>query len=137
MLISRLENASNHPTNANIAVGLGNQLHIVVSHFIESPAGTGNWVYDIFYFQGQADAPRLEPQVLTLPTTVPLPIASERPKATAEPVSSQPTASVIVNPANAIVPSGGGTTLGALAGVIPALLFVGGVVAARLLRRRI
>lgn len=71
-LLTRLPEAPNHPYNADLAVGLGNQLHGLTTQFLETPAGSGYWQYDVFYLHAvMSDVPAVEPQVLSTPARAP------------------------------------------------------------------
>jgi hypothetical protein len=135
MLLYRLEGAPNHPVDPDVAVGLGNQLHVVVSHQIQSPAGTDNWRRDIYYLHGLADSRGVEPRVLPIGGIATSPVPTMQLENTTMPIATPlvgvDKGAIVAEP----LPEEGDLPMGILVGVVPALVLLGVVLAIHLLRR--
>ncbi len=92
-LLGQLPGAPYHPWNADVTIGLGNQIHGVVSHAVEMPTGSDNWQYDIYYLRGTAsNAPAVEPRPLPAPTSAP---KTATPAAVASKVTPTPATTLV------------------------------------------
>lgn len=135
-LLSRVEGSPNHPTNPQLAIGLGNQLHLVVAHYVQQPAASQGWAFEIFYLRGLADAPQLEPvpvaaQVRASPSVAVLPST-----ATPHPATTRSTATSVEVAAPGQPPAEREPAVVVVVSIIPVLLLLGGVFVARLTRKR-
>jgi hypothetical protein len=79
VLLSRPDGAPDHLRDPDAVVGLGDELHVVNSHVLDYPSGSGNWRRDIVYFRHRVGSPHIQAEPL------PSPIPAE-PSATAEPL---------------------------------------------------
>jgi hypothetical protein len=60
--------------NAQMAIGLGNEMHIVVNHAVEIKPG--QWVFNIFYVGGEIDSPAIPPKQISIPTSTNMSVVS-------------------------------------------------------------
>jgi hypothetical protein len=146
--------APSHASDSDVAVGLGNELHVVVEQMSkhdhgessqvreaepslegQSPAAYG-WVYDVFYLHSTADAPRVEPQSLDPSAVVPAPTLVPEVSITVQPTQVEPTKVVALEPVPDTAYRAGETTVTMLTSVLPPLVLVVGFVALRLLQKR-
>lgn len=69
-LVERVPNSPWHPLDPDIAVGLGNQLHVVVQASMQNRSG--DWAHEILYFNAVSNAPPVLPQapIQAAPTSV-------------------------------------------------------------------
>ncbi len=125
------------PEYPDVAVGLGNELHVVAMQWVEHTPD--QWTFDIFYIGGLADVPKLEPQALPLPTLIPSPTPPARPtkniKITSSPV--RPTASAVASFGEPTPETNSDPTITILLGALPAFISLVGVIVVRLLRRQL
>jgi hypothetical protein len=66
----------NTTDNPDLAIGLGNQIHIIAEHAVEY--APGRWTFNIFYVGGRVDTPSLSPQELPTSTPIPTPTAGNQ-----------------------------------------------------------
>jgi hypothetical protein len=154
VLVEWAEGASNHPSDSDTAVGLGNEIHVVVEQMRAIAAGsqangeqqnssaTGGeqpaaeeWVFDIFYTHSTADAPRLAPKQIATPTPIPLATPERDTQQPVQTVQAAPTASLPGAAANEAGRSGKPAFI-ILKSVLAPLLLVAGSIIIRLFWKR-
>jgi hypothetical protein len=131
------EGAPNHAYNPEIAIGLGNEVHVVVSQMKEySSIGADEWAYDIYYLYWLADLPRQEPRPLQMETVVSVTVPASHSDSIEE--ESDPTfPRAFEMPTNMATGPRFGTDplLAVIVGVLPALALAVGVVLSFFIRR--
>ncbi len=144
-LLAMLPGAPNHPTNPDLAVGLGNQLHAVVSHYVKATDSATGWQFDIYYthctlenapaIAARPSPTRLGPQstAIAVTTTSSGTALSTRAASSVPSTSSTPTPEPRKNPSE----TNRGVALGALqVGILCAALVTVVVAALHLVRRK-
>lgn len=134
VVIEEPRGAPHNSIDADLAIGLGNELHVVVSRMTEH--APGQWSYDIYYAYNLAEAPPLPVRTLAQATATPAPTKTQLPTQATEISQTQ----------TAVPPTGSfstpdpqlndrGSVLPILVSTITVLLLIVGVVLTQLRRR--
>lgn len=154
-LVQAEKGSPSHPSDTQIVVGFGNELHIVVEQMVrkgartdtlveqtpslvegQAPGKVEGWAYDIYYLYSVTDAPRLETQALAPTIIVPLPTVEPESEVIAEPTQAKPAATTALRPVQGAASPSGGTSSTVVTGVLPSVLLVIGFVIVRLHKKR-
>jgi hypothetical protein len=131
-LLQRPENAPTHPKNPDIAIGLGNELHIVVQQIVQKESG--KWVLDILYFHGYTGAPGQEPESVKITGTPQLTIDKNQSVSNGEENTGTPSQAFSLSGQNETA-SSIHPMANLYSGFIPVMIVIGGVVFYQMLKR--
>jgi len=119
-LVERDASAPFHPIDPNIAVGLGNQVHVAVPVSIQNRSG--GWAYDILYFHAESSAPPIEPEA---PVPAASPTAEEGEAETAPPATGSPAAApTILSPVSGSEDVQGESSNPLWIGIVPVVVLI-------------
>lgn len=110
-------------TDADLSIGLGNQLHVVTTYAVRT--STGDWTWNTFYVPGSVDAPPVAPLELPVTDQADAPEPAQTEQLGDEPTATPPPqGDVQAETGEPAAVSGDSTLIPVIAGILPSILIL-------------